>query len=331
MAASSGDYMKSSRPLYYGGSGASAGGGSGRGPAYYGGTAYGGGAYYYGGAYGSSGGSGGGDDSMLGALTAGRILRVVAQRWILVLVALLIGLMVAFAVYRISPTIYEAQSSFTMDMRRSSSGVGRVLDQSLPDYGNTYAEIFNTRIPDWRSGKIVTKIVQQYRANYPASTVSDEELISTLGGSELELQRNSRIITITVRSGVPALAAALANAYAEAIENFTDEENKARCDKAVSQIHGNVEKRRREVDKIAKQLLDFRTANKVDNLRSMRETIQQGLSSTTTSILSLETTSTQLEEWERLLVFMGSNAQYMGHDHDIEAQRDGKVVPPPFE
>ena len=47
MAASSGDYMKSSRPLYYGGSSATSGG-SGRGPAYYGGTTYGGSAYYYG-------------------------------------------------------------------------------------------------------------------------------------------------------------------------------------------------------------------------------------------------------------------------------------------
>ena len=37
------------------------------------------------------------------------------------------------------------------------------------------------------------------------------------------------------------------------------------------------------------------------------------------------------EEWERLLVFMGSNAQYVGHDHKVEEQRDGKVVPPPFE
>lgn len=297
---------KSSAPQYYG---------TGKGPQYYGGRAYGGmgyGAYGQSGQYGTSGGGGVDDGSVVGTITIGRILRVVSQRWLSVFVFLLAGLVISFAVYKISPTIYEAQSSFTMDMRRSSSGVGRVLDQSLPDYGNTYAEIFNTRIPDWRSGKIVTKIVQQYRANYPASTVSDEELISTLGGSELELQRNSRIITITVRSGVPALAAALANAYAEAIENFTDEENKARCDKAVSQIHGNVEKRRREVDKIAKQLLDFRTANKVDNLRSMRETIQQGLSSTTTSILSLETTSTQLEEWERLLTEVQKDPESFG-------------------
>lgn len=37
------------------------------------------------------------------------------------------------------------------------------------------------------------------------------------------------------------------------------------------------------------------------------------------------------DEWERLLIFMGSNAQFAGHDHDIDAQRDGKVVPPPYE
>jgi len=37
------------------------------------------------------------------------------------------------------------------------------------------------------------------------------------------------------------------------------------------------------------------------------------------------------DEWERLLVFMGSNAQYVGHDHDVDDQRDGKAVPPPLE
>ena len=37
------------------------------------------------------------------------------------------------------------------------------------------------------------------------------------------------------------------------------------------------------------------------------------------------------DEWERLLIFMGSNAQFAGHDHDIDAQRDGKIVPPPYE
>jgi len=287
-------------PSYYGG----------RGPAYYGSRSYGGSP-----SYGGGGGSGGGDDSsIVGTITIGRMLRVIGQRWLSVFVFLLVGLVVAFAVYRISPTIYEASSEFTMDMRRSSGGGQRgAIAEMTPDYGTSYAEIFNTRISDWRSDKIVTKIVQQYRANHPAATVSDAEIIGTLGGSKLALQRNSRIITVTVRSKTPALAAALANAYAEAIEAFTDEENKVRCDKAVSQIHGNVEKKRREVDKTAKQLLDFRTANKVDNLRATRDTLQKAYDTTTSDILALETQDTQLIEWEKLLTEVQKDPRTYGN------------------
>ena len=278
------------KPVYYG-----------RSPVYYGKgpSYYGSGVGYYGAAH---GGEGAGDGSVIGTLTPGRVMRVISQRWLSVFVFLLVGLVVSFAVYRISPTIYEASSEFTMDMRRSSGGRGSgAIAELTPDFGASYAEVFNTRISDWRSEKVVAKIVQQYRASYPASTVSDADIFGMLGNSTLTLQRNSRIIRITVRSKVPTLAAAIANAYAEAIEAFTDDENKARCDKAVSQIHGNVEKRRREVAKLSEKLLDFRTANKVDTLRSARDTVQQSLSKTTSDVLSLETEETQLVEWEKML------------------------------
>jgi len=253
-------YYGASKPMYYGGNQPMYGG---KQPMYYGaGRQYGG--MYGGMQYGDPNGQSGEDGSIVGTLTVTRILRVVSQRWLSIFVFLLVGLIVAFAVYRISPTIYEAKSEFTMDIRRSTGHAQSALDAAIPDLGNNYMEIFNTRLSEWRSDKIVTKIMQEYRSSHPASSIADEELMSTLVDSKLELQRNSRIITISVRSQLPSLAAALANAYAEAIEAFTDEENKNRCDKAVSQIHLNVEKRRREVDKLAKTLLDFRTANKVD-------------------------------------------------------------------
>ena len=312
------------KPIYYGGSSNSNNipyaSNSGKGPMYYGGRSpayygrspayYGAGSHY--GSYGSPayGGSGNGPDegSVIGRLTVSRLCRVISQRWLSIFVFLLVGLVIALVVYRISPTIYEATSEFTVDMRRSIGNTTSRGTDMTPDFGNTYTEIFNTRISDWRSEKIVTKIIQQYRANHTASTVSEDEIIETLNGSKLDLQRNSRIITITVRSRTPELASALANAYAEAIESFTDEENKIRCDKAVAQVHGNVEKRRREVDKISKNLLDFRTSNKVDNLRSSRETTQQSLSKTTTDILALETEETQLVEWEKMLAFSHSTS-----------------------
>ena len=288
-------YGSSQKPLYYGSSRKSPLYYGSSQPAYYGGSQ----PYYYGGAYG--GNSPGQDaDSIVGTITIGRVLRVISQRWISVLVFLLVGLVAAFAVYRISPTIFEAKSEFTMDMRRPQN-TGGLVQTVEPDYGSTYEEVFNTRLSDWRSDKIVTKIIQQYRANYPASTVTDSELMETLQGSELELIRHSRLITIAVRSTSAQLAASLANAYAQAIESFTDEENKLRCDKAVAQIHDQVEKQRRTDEKIAKTLLEFRTANKIDNLQSEREILQQSIQKTTAEILELRSKITAAVEWEKVL------------------------------
>ena len=297
--ASSSSNTYGQKPLYYGTAKKS--------PIYYGSAQtpayYGGGAPYY---YGGRGGVPGGNedaDSLVGTITLGRVLRVIAQRWISVLVFLLIGLVAAFAVYRISPTIYEAKSEFTMDIRRPQGGRGGLADVGIDmeQFGGTYEEIFNTRLSDWRSDKIVTKIIQQYRANYPASTTTERELIETLADSELELIRHSRLITIAVRSTTANLAASLANAYAEAIESFTDEENKLRCDKAVAQIHEQVEKQRRQDESVAKQLLDFRTKNKIDDLNSEREILQQSLQKTTADVLEMRTQVTAATEWEKVL------------------------------
>ncbi len=213
------------------------------------------------------------------------------------------AIMVVFAtcvVYFQSPKIYEAKSEFSINMYRSQDNESLVQTDG-PDNESTYEEIFNTRLSDWRSDKIVHKIIQQYRANYPASTVTDAELIETLGGSELELVRHSRLVTIAVRSRTPALAAALANAYAEAIESFTDDENKLRCDKAVAQIHDSVEKQRWADEKVSKQLLDFRTANKIDNMKSEREILQQSLQKTAKDIRALQSEITAATEWEKVL------------------------------
>ena len=209
-----------------------------------------------------------------------------------------------------SPTIYEAKSEFTMDIcdGRRTNTLGQ---PDIPDYA-TYEEVFNTRLSDWRSDKIVPKIVQQYRANYPASTVTDSELMETLQSSQLELVRHSRLITIAVRSKLPELAAALANAYAEAIESFTDEENKKRCDKAVAQIHQQVEKQKRADDDLAARLLKFRTENKIDNLQAEQAILNQSLQTTTADVLEYEKRVTAANEWVKVLQTAQKNPENFG-------------------
>jgi len=275
-------------PIYYGSSKA---------PAYYGGSA----PYYYGG--GAYGGNAPGQDadSLVGTITLGRILRVIAQRWISVLVFLLIGLVASFAVYRISPTVYEARSEFTMNTRRPQTNGGIIAGTDMEMYGNSYEEIFNTRLSDWRSEKIVMMIKTKFRQKHVDSTVTDQEIFDALMGSELELVRHSRVITVSVRSTKASLASELANAYAESIEEFTDEENKIRCDKAVSQIHEQVEKQRRSDELVAKNLLEFRTKNKIDELNSERDITQQAIQKTTADVLDLKARITAATEWVAVL------------------------------
>ena len=143
-ASSSSSSTYGQKPLYYGTSKKSPiYYGSVQTPMYYGGSGH--APYYYGGAYGGQA-AGQDADSIVGTITLGRVLRVIAQRWIPVLVFLLIGLVAAFAVYRISPTIYEAKSEFTMDTRRPQGGNGiGVAGNDMDYYGSDYAEIFNTR------------------------------------------------------------------------------------------------------------------------------------------------------------------------------------------
>lgn len=193
---------------------------------------------------------------------------------------------------------YAATSEFTIDMRR-----GRMLqtqDVVSTNAGREYTELFNTLVHEWRSEKVVLLILQQYRASHPTSTVSDEELIETLAGSKIKLQPNSRIITISVRARQPVVAAALANAYTAAIEKYTEEQNRASCDRAVAGLHANIDKKRREVDRLSQQLLNFRTDNKLDTLRESRDIIRQGLEKTTADILALESQEVQLDTSAKL-------------------------------
>jgi capsular exopolysaccharide synthesis family protein len=300
---------RNSGPVYYGGKSSYGA----RNPAYYGGgVSY--GQRPYGGTYGGPqyGGMGNGQEaSMIGSLSPKRILRVVSQRWLSVFVFLLLGIVISFVVYRVSPTVYESACTFMIDMRRAS-GHSRNIAQAMQDYGNNYAEVFNTRKSSWKSEKLMSMVVQEYRASNLSSTVPDEEIIKGAASADFAILRGSRIIALTVSSQSPKLAAGIANAYVKSIESYTDEENKIHCDKAVSQIHENAEKKRLEVEKLAKELYDFRSAHKVDNLRSSRDTLRQALLQTNTDILNLESSETQLVEWEKMLSAVQKNPESFG-------------------
>ena len=182
---------------------------------------------------------------------------------------------------------FTATRSFRLEIRRAPSAAG-TASSATAEAEASYEELFNTRLPDWRSEKVVVKIIQLYRSSYPMSTAPDEEILESLSTSEIKLQSGSQNISISVHANKPHLAAALANAYAEAIDAFTEEQNKIRRDKALATVHALVEKQIRKVNDLETKLLDYRSANKLEGLRASRDMIKQGLTKTNADILEQE-------------------------------------------
>ena len=283
-----------SSPIYYGASSPMYG--SSKSPMYYGSKPY--------GQYGSYGGvSGpGSDKSFVGRLTMGRVLRVVSQRWLTVFVFLLIGIIVSFSNYSVSPKIYEAVSEFTIDINRKSGNNASLLDNDMAVYGNNYVEIFNTRQSQWRSKKVLDKVVDEYNTANKDSNVKDIQLYEILADSKLELVRNARIITISVRSQDPKMAMDLANAYLRAIKSTTENENRERSAEAVKKFAEQAAQRREAWDVKKEELLATRMTNQIDRLHSERDMLQQSIQQLTVSISDLSGKVTLLQEWEKLLV-----------------------------
>lgn len=275
-----------SRPLYYGrGAAGSNAPAYYSGGAYYGGGAYGsyGGGYYYGAPRGEEGG-----ESVIGTISLGRILRVVRQRWISVFVCVLVGLIVSFAIYRISPTVYQSSATFMIDIGNKYGGRD-ALSAFSPEYGSGYSEILNTRKPSWRSPDLLVSVAEKYRENHTDTRLTQADIVGTLGGSEIEPVRNSRLISVIVRSDKRELASELATEYVKAIEAATVRENKERANTAVAQTQDDADKARRKIEEIEEKKRNIMFQNKIPSMRTQRDLMSSDLQRSASETANLET------------------------------------------
>ncbi len=278
------------------------------GPAYYGPApypaggaygAYGTGSPYY--ATGGSGGLGDDEDSLLGTVTIGRMIRVCTQRWVTILVFIILGAIGAFFVFKISPTIYEASSILEMSIRppRILASRGALMEG---DASGSLEEVFNTRLARLRSRAMLEQVLARYHTDHPNSTIPEEQLIGVLSGStRLSLQRRSRLVVISIRSTNAQLAADLANAYALTAETFTQEENKAVSEEAVAWLRTTVEAQRRKLSQADQAILDFKVSTQVDAFEKEKEGVSVALARANSDITDLESRITMAEEMLRTL------------------------------
>jgi len=255
------------------------------------------GAYGYGSPqYGGLGGVNDAEESIIGDVTIGRMLRVCMQRWVTILVFVILGAIGAFFVFKIMPTIYEATSMLEMSIRPSRILATRsaIVDT---DTSGTLEEVFNTRLARLRSRAMLEQVLARYHTDHPNSTVPEEELISLLSGStRISLQRRSRLVAVSVRSANAQLAADMANAYALTAETFTQEENKDVSEEAVAWLRTTVEMQRRKLAQSDQAILNFKVSTQVDAFEKEKEGVSLALARVNSDITDLESRITMAEE-----------------------------------
>ena len=267
------------RPMYYGGNAR---------PMYYGSS---GGVPYGsadGGVYGGfAGGSGQEDESVVGAITFTRLTRVCLQRWVTIVVFLIIGLIAAFAALKLSPTIYEAVSIFEMRVLPTRNAPGEGL-YTEGDRGGNMEEVFNTRVALLRSRMFFQQVIERYRSDFPSATWETQDLIKMLKDSKQTLQRRSKLVLVSTQTGDPQLAADLANVYMDSAAHLMVEQNKKEATSAITLLVAQAEQAQRDRERVDKTLLDFRMANQIDLMTSQLTMQQQSLEKINLDILSLE-------------------------------------------
>ena len=180
--------------------------------------------------------------------------RVMSRRWSAMLAFLLFGFVVSSAVYCIWPAVYEAKSVFTMDVQPPKGDYDE-NSHEMDYYSDDYGEIFEMQRTEWRSKDFFSRIIRQFRLNYPDSTVTDKALGEMLENSMLERIGHSSRMRLTAYSPTAELAAALANTYVETIKTLTDERYKECCEKALVQIHKQVERAKNFSSELYQDLL----------------------------------------------------------------------------
>lgn len=253
------------------------------GPAYYYGSHSSGGPGYY---YGSSGSPGyyygndnphDQDDSVFGRISLSRAVRVTLLKWPTLVVAVVLGLAAGFAFYKASPVLYKANCLIEISVKpRRVINSGEIVIND-PDAQGSTREIFNTRLAMLRSTQVIKLVADRVRTDYTElKTMGDEELWKLLRENvKLEVQRNSRLVSIQVDNKNPKTAQAIANAYAQTAVAFSQDQNKNAIEVGVARLITMKESQERAVEEASKALLVYSEENQIGPMESERQTLHQ--------------------------------------------------------
>lgn len=204
-----------------------------------------------------------GPASWLGELSLRRLYRIARTKWLtIVLSTIFVLLLGVFQLHR-TPRIYQASALVEMTIRqpRIMSREGAFIDE-----GTAPMQRFNTRLELFRGPAMRALAYEVMR-----DSDNHDLLPSSPGGMpglRIDQVRQSNLLSFRVTSRDPALAAAAANAYAQAAEIAMERENRETSDMAVAWLQSQAATQRAAVERAEKALIEYRETIDLDALQS---------------------------------------------------------------
>lgn len=224
-----------------------------------------------------------------GEIDLRRLTHVLREKWITVAAAALFAVVAATFHLLVTNKTYRAVSLVELSVRRP-----RIAGQqaAVIDDMQTYVqseEIFNTWLERFKSRSMLDLAIGRFKEIAGQPKASDETTRKMLMRCvNMALVRHSRLVKITFDHSTPELAAAGANAFADAAARMAFEENKAAADSAVSWLEAQALVGRKELEKADHALVEFRAENHVDALESRKKNAEEALLEMNKSLVDVE-------------------------------------------
>ena len=219
----------------------------------------------YGGIYGGNPSEG---LPFIGALTLERLLRVITRRWFTLFIGIAFGLSVGlFALTRMTP-MYRAMSLIEMNLRqpRVMTGSGAVAD----DGSGSPQAAFDTRLEKLYGSAVHALAEERFRGLWTGEKQAHPLALPASGlGNRVsfKVRQFTQLVEVIFEHSDREFAAAAANAFAEAAQLNTTEENKRTSDSAVAWLQEQASAQSVKLADAEQKLIDFRVKNGIDTLQ----------------------------------------------------------------
>lgn len=242
-------------------------------------------------------------DAFLESLTPFGIMRAIRSRWHLVCGFLFAAAGVGWAICRYVEPIYEATATFTLSRAGTLSAEEQETGILGSAYQISYGELLNTRVRDWFSQPVVTRVLRSFRTLHSGEElqITDDEIVGLLSAAKVDLRPRSRCIEVTLRSSDPKLCAEIARLFVESIAEASEEANIRQTEELVAGMEETALRQRQRIDKLVSEGDNFRMVNLIDRMRLDRDMVASQHGGLIKNREALESKEAELSEAVRQL------------------------------